>query len=82
MYALTGFEETAHSLRKINIYAYHNKRAKKALYGSPDYQTSFQSKGLSVQEKKFNIDFQDGGHLGFPSRMISLLLIYKSPHYF
>ena len=33
-----------------------------ALYRSPDYQTSFGSVGLSVQEKKFNIDFQDGGH--------------------
>ena len=29
----------------------------------------FESIGLSVQEK-FNIDFQDGGHLGFPIRMI------------
>ena len=27
-----------------------------ALYPSPDYQTSFESTGLSVQEKKFNID--------------------------
>ena len=26
--------------------------------------------GLSVQEKKFNIDFQHGGHLGSPIRMI------------
>ena len=25
---------------------------------------------FSVQEKKFNINFQDGGHLGFPIRMI------------
>ena len=41
-----------------------------ALYHSPDYQTSFKSVGLSVQEKKFNIDFQDCGHLGFPIRMI------------
>ena len=40
-----------------------------ALYRSPDYQTSFESTGLSVQ-KKFNIDFQDGSHLGFPVRMI------------
>ena len=30
----------------------------------------FELNGLSVQEKKFNIDFQDGGHLGFPNRMI------------
>ena len=47
-----------------------NKRAKIALYRSPDYQTSFKSIGLSVQEKKFNIDFQDGSHLGFLIRMI------------
>ena len=45
-----------------------------ALYISPkaDYQTSFQSIGLSVQEK-FNVDFQNschGGHLGFPIRTI------------
>ena len=56
-----------------------NKRAKMALYRSPDYQTSFKSIGLSVQEKKFNIDFQDGGHPGFPIRMVIALLIYKSP---
>ena len=47
-----------------------NKRAKTALYHSSDYQTSSESIGLSAQEKKFNIDFQDGGHLGFPIRMI------------
>ena len=41
-----------------------------AQYCSPDYQTSFESIGLSSQEKKFNIDFQDGNHLGFPIRMI------------
>ena len=39
-----------------------------ALYRSPDYQTGFQSAGLSVLEKKFNTDFQDGGHFGFPIR--------------
>ena len=37
-----------------------------ALYRSADYQTSFESVGLSVQEKKFSIDFQIGSHLGFP----------------
>ena len=47
-----------------------NKRAKVALYCSPDYQTSFESIDLSVQEKNFSIDFQDGGHLGFPIRII------------
>ena len=41
-----------------------------ALYRSPDYQTSFESTGLSVEETNFNIDFQDGGHPGFPIRMI------------
>ena len=41
-----------------------------ALYHSPDYQTSFESTGLSVQEKKFNIDFQHVGRLGFPIKMI------------
>ena len=40
-----------------------------ALYLSPDYQTSFESLDLSVQEKNFNIDYQDGGHLGFPIRL-------------
>ena len=32
-----------------------------ALYHSPDYETSFESAGLSVQEK-LNIDLQDGSH--------------------
>ena len=40
-----------------------------ALYRSRDYLTSFESIDLSVQEKKFNIDLQDGGHLKFPIRM-------------
>ena len=31
---------------------------------------SLESIGLSVQEKKLNIDFQDGGHLGFLIRTI------------
>ena len=38
------------------------------LYHSPDYQTCFKSIGLSVQV--FNMVFQDGGHPGFPIRMI------------
>ena len=41
-----------------------------ALYRSPDYQTCFESTDLSVLEKNLNINFQDGGHLGFPIRMI------------
>ena len=40
------------------------------MYKSPKYFAShFQSMGLSIQEKKFKIYFQDGnwgGHLGFP----------------
>ena len=33
-------------------------------YHSHDYQSSFgKSNGLLIQEKKFNIDFQDGGYL-------------------
>ena len=35
-----------------------------------DYINKCESNGLSAQEKKFNIDFQDGGHLGFPIRTI------------
>ena len=50
-----------------------------ALYRSPDYQTNLESIGLSVQEKKLNIDFQDSGHIVVPVRMILALLIYKSP---
>ena len=34
-----------------------NKRAKMALYLSPDYQTSFESIGLSFQEKNFQYRF-------------------------
>ena len=40
------------------------------MYRSPDYQTSFESTGLLVQEKNFNIDFQDVEHLGFPIRIV------------
>ena len=40
-----------------------------ALYHLSEYQTSFKSSVLSVQEM-FNIDFQDGSHLGFPIRTI------------
>ena len=59
-------------MEKLNGSLCHmeNKRAKITLYRSRDYQTSFESVGLSVQKKKINIDFQDGGHLGFLIRMI------------
>ena len=46
-----------------------DKRAKMALYRLPDNKTSL-SIGLLVQEKKFNTDFQDSGHLVFQIRMI------------
>ena len=38
-----------------------------AIYKSPRcFLASLESIGLSVQEKKRKIDFQDGGHHGFP----------------
>ena len=40
------------------------------LYCSPGYRKSFESVGLSVHEKKLKIDFQHGGHLGFPIRAV------------
>ena len=58
------------SLSSDSIAVLQNKRAKMALCNSPDYQTRFKSTGLSDQEKKFNIDYQDGSHLGFPIRTI------------
>ena len=37
------------------------------IYKSPQcFLASLESTGLSVQEKKQKIDFQDGGHLGLP----------------
>ena len=37
------------------------------IYKSPRcFLGSLESTGLSVQEKKRKIDFEDGGHLGFP----------------
>ena len=47
---------------------------------------SFVSTGLSVQEKKLKIDFQDSHHsgtIGFLIRIIlAFLFIYKSPRYY
>ena len=40
-----------------------------------------ESIGLLVQEKKRKIDFQDGGHLGFPIGTI-LAIFDKSPRFF
>ena len=41
----------------------------------------FESNGLSVQKKKFNIDFQDGCHLWFPIRIILATVDIQSPRY-
>ena len=62
-----------------------DKRAKMALYCSPDYQKSFKLIGISVQEKKFYIDFQDGGHLGFKIKRFSFFFFFfffSSTHHF
>ena len=41
------------------------------IYKLPKYfLPGFESVGLSVQKKKHKIDFEDGGHLGFPTGMI------------
>ena len=41
------------------------------IYESPKcFLPSFESTGLSVQEKKRKIDFQDGCHLGYPTGTI------------
>ena len=43
---------------------------------------NLKSIGMSVLEKKFNIDFQDGGYVEFPRWTILAVLIYKVPWYF
>ena len=52
------------------------------MYKSPKYLLpSFQSTGLSVHERKFNIDFQDGshgGHLGFSIGIILAIFLSAS----
>ena len=40
-----------------------------ALYSLPDYQASFVNWPFGSREE-VNTDFQDGGHPGFPIRMI------------
>ena len=50
------------------------------MYKSPQcFLPSFKSTGLSVQEKKQTIDFQDSSHLGFLIGTILTILMYKSP---
>ena len=54
------------------------------IYKSPQcFLASLESIGLSVQEKKRKIDFQDGGHLGFSiGTILAIFFIYKSPRCF
>ena len=40
-----------------------------AMYRSPDYQTSLSQLAFRFK-RRFNIDFQDGSHVGFQIRMI------------
>ena len=54
-----------------------HKSAKMTLYCSPEYQITFKSVGLSVQEKKLKMDFQDDGcgcHLEFWIRTFLAIL--------
>ena len=50
------------------------------------YLPSFKLVGLSVQEKKFKIDFQNGGYGGhlefFIKTILAIFMIYKSLWYF
>ena len=48
-----------------------------ALYHLLDYQTGFESVGFSVQEKKFNLDIQDGGYIGFTT-VLALREVWES----
>ena len=48
-----------------------------ALYRSPDYHTGLSQLACRFQ-RQFNIDFQDGGHLGFLIRTI--LATFHRPH--
>ena len=53
------------------------------LYVTRCFLQSSESNGLLVHENKRKIDFQDGGHLGFPIGIFfKLFLIYKSPWFF
>ena len=55
-------------------------------YKSSQYfLSSFESAGISVQETKLEIDFQDGdcgSHIGFFDQNNLLFLIYMSPRYY
>ena len=54
------------------------------IYKSPQcFLPSFESIGLSVQNKKGKIDFQDDHHLGFPiGTSLAIFYIYKSSRCF
>ena len=51
-----------------------------ALYHSPEYQTSFESTDLSVQEKKFKINFQDDGCESHREHLIRAILAIFNSH--
>ena len=52
-----------------------------ALYHSPEYQTSFESTDLSVQEKKFKINFQDDGCDSHREHLIRTILAIFNPRH-
>ena len=70
----------------VAVLDFRAERNKLLIYKSPRYfLLSFKSTGLSVQEKKRKIDFQDGSHgcyLGFPIETILAFFIFKLPRYF
>ena len=51
------------------------------IYKSPQcFLASLELIGHSVQEKKRKIDFQDGGHLGFPiGRILDIFYLQVTP---
>ena len=53
-----------------------------ALYRSPDFQTSLSPLDFWFNGKKFNIDFQDGCHLGFSIGMILVIFDLQVPSIF
>ena len=65
-------------LAGLAIWSKNKKKAKVALNPSPEYQVSFESYGLSVQKKKFKIDFQDGSHQGSKNEGSSVRAIFET----
>ena len=68
------------SPRRINHKATKSKTntGTTALERSVEQTTGdFESTGLSAHEKKCKIDFQDGGHLGFPIGTILVTFVFQ-----